>query len=93
MEIFENKSNLIIIRDHENGKNEKYRLYSYTSLIAEYETETKILYLTEKYKYSTTTSKHLNYFIKNYCNNNINIKNIKLNKNINNNNIYKYIII
>lgn len=46
----------------------KYEFYSYGTLIATYEEETRRLTLTEYYDYSRTTSKYLKVFLNDYCN-------------------------
>ena len=45
----------------------KYEFYSYGTLIATYEEETRRLTLTEYYDYSRTTSKYLKIFLNEYC--------------------------
>lgn len=95
MKILENKNNLLIIDNQDITKQVSISLYSYNSLIATYEKNhncKSILLLTNYYNYSTTTSKHLNYFINNYCNN-IDKKNIEKNQSIlENHKKYDYII-
>lgn len=61
MEILENKNNLIIEKNSNN-----YIFYSYSSLIAIYNENTKKLRLTKLWNYSQTTLKQLKNFINNY---------------------------
>lgn len=85
MDILENTSNKIIIRDGDGVK-----LYSYTSLIANYKSGK--LYLTDKYNYSKTTAKHLTQFINKFCYNKFDKKNIQTNTDKKTNIQYQYII-
>lgn len=45
-------------------------LFSYTTLVAKLDTNTNILYITNKY-YSNTTSRHVNKFINKYTHKNL----------------------
>ena len=96
MKILENKNNITIIDDNDGTHEQFITLYSYNTIIATYEKNHNckgVLFLTSYYNYSKTTSKHLNYFINNYCGN-INKKNIENNTSIlDRHKQYNYIIL
>lgn len=88
MKILENEQHKLIV-DNENNEHEAdYTLFSYNTKIANYKKNYNckgILYLTKDYKYSRTTSKHLNAFIRGYCKENFNLKNLQSTQNLVNN--------
>lgn len=59
-------NNQVVICEGNYGEY-KYEFYSYGTLIATYEEETRRLTLTEYYDYSRTTSKYLKIFLNEYC--------------------------
>lgn len=88
MKILENEQHKLIIDNENNEYEADYTLFSYNSKIANYKKHYNckgVLYLTKDYKYSKTTSKHLNAFIRDYCQENFNLKKLQDTQNLLNN--------
>ena len=60
-------NNHVVVCDYINNGEYIYKFYSYSTLIATYNTEKKTIELTDSWNYSRTTQKYLKTFLNDFC--------------------------